>query len=174
MISRALIQAIRSQYRLSWSGLHGFGHWARVLENGLKVAEKTGVNKEVVELFAVFHDACRMTDDWDQNHGGRGADLASALRGKLFDLSDKDFAALRFACRLHTDGLTKGDITALTCWDADRLDLGRVGVKPYKDLLCTDAARLPEIYEWANDRACNHAIPEFARKDWANLVVTVE
>jgi uncharacterized protein len=168
MISQALIQEVRGQYRLSWNGLHGFGHWARVLENGLKLAEKTGANKHVVELFAIFHDACRLNDDWDPNHGSRGADFAAKLRGKYFELNDQEFTALKFACRMHTDGLTKGEVTVLTCWDADRLDLGRVGVKPYKELLCTNAAKETRLYEWANDRACNREIPEFARKDWTH------
>jgi uncharacterized protein len=169
MISLALIQAIRNQYRLSWNGLHGPNHWARVLENGLRLAEKTGANKNVIELFAVFHDACRVNDDWDTGHGSRGADLAALFRGKYFDLNEAEFTALKFACRLHTDGLTTGDITVITCWDADRLDLGRVGVKPYKDLLCTNAAKEFEIFEWANDRACNGFVPEFVKANWMNF-----
>ncbi len=28
-----------------------------------------------------------------------------------------------------------------TCWDADRLDLPRVGIIPKKDRLCTEAAK---------------------------------
>ena len=164
MISLALIQAIRSQYSLSWYGMHGIGHWARVMENGLKLAERTGASKPVVELFAVFHDACRVNDDCAPNHGGRGAELAKAYRGKFFELSDMNFLTLKVACRLHTEGLTTGDITAMTCWDADRLDLGRVGMKPYKDLLCTNAAKDPLIFEWANERACDGFIPEFAKK----------
>jgi len=172
MISPELISAIRSQYRLSWNGLHGCGHWARVLENGLRLAAETGANPQVVELFAVFHDACRINDDWDPNHGGRGADLAVAFRGKYFELGDTDFIALKYACRLHTDGMTTGDITALTCWDADRLDLGRVGMMPYKDLLCTAAAKRPQLFEWANNRAFNRVIPEFAMKNWTHMVMT--
>ena len=30
-------------------------------------------------------------------------------------------------------------------WDADRLDLGRVGIRPAPKRLCTDAARAPEV-----------------------------
>ncbi len=174
MISTALIQAIRDQYRLSWNGIHGPGHWARVLENGLKLAGQTGAKIEVVEFFAVFHDACRINDDWDEGHGSRGADLAFLFRGRYFNLNDDDFTALKVACRLHTEGLTHGDITAMTCWDADRLDLGRVGMKPYKDLLCTDAARQPEFFEWANDRALAGFVPEFARAQWLNSTILIQ
>ena len=39
----------------------------------------------------------------------------------------------------------EGDATVLTCWDADRLDLGRVGIRPDPKYLCTPAARDPEM-----------------------------
>ena len=66
MITSALMQAIRKQYRLPWNGIHGIGHWARVRENGLHIAASlTGVNIKVVELFAVFHDAGRKNEGTD-------------------------------------------------------------------------------------------------------------
>ena len=52
---------------------------------------------------------------------------------------------------MHTDVHTTGDATLLACWDADRLDLGRVGITPRPDLLCTDAAR--ELIPWGQARA---------------------
>jgi len=52
---------------------------------------------------------------------------------------------------LHTDGHTTGEATLLACWDADRLDLGRVGITPRAELLCTDAAR--GLIPWAQARA---------------------
>ncbi|MFM7531655.1 MAG: hypothetical protein ACKO5J_04035, partial [Rubrivivax sp.] len=44
----------------------------------------------------------------------------------------------------HSSGLTEADVTVQTCWDADRLDLGRVGIRPSPRYLCTPAARQPE------------------------------
>jgi uncharacterized protein len=49
------------------------------------------------------------------------------------------------AIRYHADGLREGDVTVQTCWDADRLDLGRVGIRPNPSKLCTDAARRPDV-----------------------------
>jgi hypothetical protein len=46
---------------------------------------------EIVQLFAVFHDARRINESVDDRHGRRGADLAVELRGRLFDLPDADF-----------------------------------------------------------------------------------
>ena len=37
---------------------------------------------------------------------------------------------LEEACRLHTNGQREADVTIQTCWDADRLDLLRVGTHP--------------------------------------------
>ena len=68
-----LLAAIRRQYRLHWTGIHGVGHWARVLDAGLRLASVTGADPEVVALFALFHDACRRNDSHDPRHGARGA-----------------------------------------------------------------------------------------------------
>ena len=45
------------------------------------------------------------------------------------------------------------DITVQTCWDADRLDLGRVGIRPDPRRLCTAAARNPRMIEAAFARS---------------------
>jgi uncharacterized protein len=55
------------------------------------------------------------------------------------------------ACRLHTDGLTSSEPTVQACWDADRLDLGRVGITPKPNRPCSDAAR--KLLSWAHARA---------------------
>jgi uncharacterized protein len=149
----ALIAAIRSQYRLRWDGIHGRAHLARVRENGLRLAQRTGARSDVVELFAYFHDACRHNDSHDPQHGPRGAALARSLVGSAFDLDPAGLDLLTAACIGHTRGETDAEVTVATCWDADRLDLGRVGKRPRPDLLCTDAARDPAVIAWAYERS---------------------
>lgn len=166
MISRSLLSVIREQYRLSWQGTHGAVHWARVMENGLRLAEFTHAKVEVIELFSVFHDACRLNEHDDEFHGQRGADLAKRIRGKEFELSDGDFELLYEACALHTGGRVAGDVTVQTCWDADRLDLGRVGIRPSANYLCTEAAKRDEMIAWANERAEQGYIPAFGVEQW--------
>ena len=156
-----LLTEILSHYPLEPNGLHGIGHWARVLENGRRLAEKTGAMIEVVELFALFHDSQRQNDGYDPGHGSRGARLAEIMRGKWFDLSDLAFDHLVDACALHTNGFVDADITVQTCWDADRLDLSRVGIAPDKNRLCTAAARDSNILWWANERARAEFVPEW-------------
>jgi uncharacterized protein len=164
-----LIASIRRQYRLSWTGVHGVAHWARVLENGLRLAPVTGADPEVVTLFALFHDACRRNDHIDPRHGARGAALAASLLGEHFDGRPHQLHLLLQACALHTEGGTEADATVATCWDADRLDLLRVGIRPEPHRLCTAAARDPEVLAWANDRARRDHLPGFAEDGWLRL-----
>jgi uncharacterized protein len=163
LITKQLLNAIQKQYRLSWNGTHGIGHWARVRENGLYIAENLiGVNKTIIELFAVFHDSARQNDNNDTGHGSRGAELAKELRGTFFELEDLDFELLYTACCHHTDTHFHENITVQACWDADRLDLGRVGKIPIIDYFGTPAAKDPKMIAWATKRARHETIPEFA------------
>ena len=167
LITRKLIEAIREQYPLPWNGIHGIGHWARVRENGFCIATSlTGVNIKVVELFAVFHDACRKNEGIDVGHGYRGGELAKRLRGLFFQTTDEEFELLYMACWHHTDGHTEGEITVQTCWDADRLDLGRVGKMPDPRYLCTASAKDTRLIVWADERARRAAVPQFALEEW--------
>jgi uncharacterized protein len=166
MPSAGLMKLIQRQYRLPWRGIHGVGHWARVLENGSRLAVSAGARLNVVRFFAVFHDCGRCNEDHDPDHGKRGADFAASLRGIAFEMSDQDFELLRFASVHHTDGKTDGDVTVQTCWDADRLDLGRVGIKPHPSRLCTPAAKDPETIAWAYTRSINGYVPGFVSSQW--------
>jgi uncharacterized protein len=71
----------------------------------------------------------------------------------VIKLSVSDLDLLGLACAKHSDGWTNADVTVQTCWDADRLDLGRVGVRPRPQYLCTDAAKNPSMIEWAYARS---------------------
>jgi uncharacterized protein len=167
MILKALIDDILRQYSLSPQGVHGVSHWARVLENGRNLARKTGARIEVVELFAVFHDARRLNEGWDRGHGLRGAELALQLQGSHFRLSGADLDLLYQACRDHTDGSTAAGVTVQTCWDADRLDLGRVRIDLDRKYLGTEAARDPAVMDWANRRSRGGFLPELIWEEWA-------
>lgn len=161
-----LLQLILNDYALPRFGTHGVTHWARVWENGERIAESSGAKLEVVRLFAIFHDSRRINEDQDPGHGLRGARFAEALRGKAFDLDDANFKLLYTACELHTDGKTVADVTVQTCWDADRLDLGRVGIRPYPKYLSTEAAKEDDTIEWAFKRGTNEVVPVDVLKRW--------
>jgi uncharacterized protein len=101
------------------------------------LASRSGADTLVTRLFAWFHDSRRHNDGTDQNHGKRGADYAAALRGRLFELEDEAFEKLIYACTWHTDQDHSEDATIGTCWDSDRLDLGRVGMIPSPKFMST-------------------------------------
>ena len=160
-----LVKAIKGQYVLDRQGIHGISHWARVWENGMRLAEVKGAKPEVVGYFALLHDSRRCNEGRDENHGRRGAELAAYWRGELLELDDDSFDLLYTACVHHTDGLMEDNVSLQTCWDADRLDLERVGIRPRAKRLCADAAR--DCIEWASRRARRFHFDDGMRWVWA-------
>jgi uncharacterized protein len=152
-VDRALVAHLRAIYALNWNGIHGFSHWMRVRANGLRLARETGADVEVVALFGLFHDVMRQNDGHDPGHGARAAEMVQTLRDRYLSLDDEAFAHLTYACKHHTDGLTEAHVTVQTCWDADRLDLGRVDIIPDPKLLCTEVAKRSDIRAWALKRS---------------------
>ena len=161
-----VLHAVLEDYALPWGGDHGIAHWARVLENGILLVRETGASLEVVQLFALLHDSRRVNEVTDPDHGPRAAEFATLLRGRLFDLPDPEFGLLHRACHGHTHERTHPDVTIQTCWDADRLDLGRVGITPHPSRLCTQTAKRPEIIKWADGRATFRVLPQFVQVEW--------
>jgi uncharacterized protein len=138
---RSVLDAVLVRSTSHGSELHGLRHWRRVAEIGRALAAETPrADADVVALFAIFHDAMRWTDGADPGHGARGAKLARDLRD-LVPLDDRRFDLLARACETHTSAGVSADPTLGTCFDADRLDLGRVGIRPDPKLLSTKAGR---------------------------------
>ena len=156
---REVLRIIREQFQLNWQGIHGVPHWARVRWNGLSLAAVNGARADVVELFAFLHDCQRHHDGRDREHGMRAADFTIALDRQLLKLDRPGLELLTYAVRYHSEGLTEADITVQTCWDADRLDLGRVGIVPRPDRLCTAEARDPVLLDLAYRRSVRRARP---------------
>jgi uncharacterized protein len=140
-IPRVLVDDILSNFRLPHSSIHGPAHWARVRLNGMRIAQASGANLTVVELFAFLHDSQRYDDDSDPGHGARAAEYALSKHGVLFNLQPAQLHALVAACRGHTHERFADSVTVQTCLDADRLDLFRVGTLPNRHYLGTPAAR---------------------------------
>ena len=116
-------------HRLFESERHGLPHWKQVESNGLLLATETGADIMVVRLFALFHDSKRANDEKDIKHGARGAEFAkTCFEEHRLDITQEQFDKLYHACKLHTTEHRSGDATIDTCYDADRLDLGRVSI----------------------------------------------
>jgi uncharacterized protein len=166
MISQELLKEILLHYSMNPWGIHGIAHWARVLQNGRRLALKETANLEMVELFAVLHDSQRRTDHRDEAHGLRAAEFAKGIRGNLIDLDDDNFQLLYKACALHTNGQQTDDVTIAVCWDSDRLDLGRVGIYPNPNLLCTNTGKESEMIGWAYQHSLELGIPNLVAGEW--------
>ena len=150
------IEAIKQFALKDWElgETHGLSHWQRVERNGIILATSE-VNIMVVRLFAYLHDKCRIDNGYDVEHGKRAAIMINGIRHTLLkELTDNEFELLSKACELHTTTLRTGNLTIDTCFDADRLDLERVGIIPYPNKMATSkgqyyAKNLEELYELA-------------------------
>lgn len=112
--------------------LHGPEHWKQVALTGVRLLGDMPRGHQadalVVFLFSIFHDASRV-DDWcDPWHGWRAARRArEMLDGKI---TAKQLEKLAYALEYHDHGKVSTDPTIGACWDADRLNLWRVGRTP--------------------------------------------
>ena len=150
------LAVVRPQFRLDFHhGIHGVPHWSRVWFHGRQLAEAVEVDPAILAWFAYLHDSRRHNDHRDPLHGSRAADFAVELRreGVLTELEPADFERLCEAMRLHSDGHTEADAAVRACWDADRLDLWRVGIRPLPRYLCTAHAKQGEVLARANRMA---------------------
>lgn len=123
---------------------HGRDHWEKVEFNALALAKATpGCDADIAQLFAILHDSKRVNEDDDPEHGHRAAEYVGELykKGDLDFLGEDRVRLLQHACRLHNDGQTSDDPTVGVCWDADRLDLTRVGIMPDDKYLSTKTGK---------------------------------
>ncbi len=160
ILSQQLIETVASQLAIDRDGPHGIQHWARVYSNGMHLARTAGANFRVIQLFALFHDSKRVSEGSDPDHGPRGARYAIDLHEHFFKLGKNELDELVEACRCHTSTPDHDNITVKTCFDADRLDLGRVGNRPDPRLLCTEEAKKSETISWAYQQSRSGILPE--------------
>ncbi|KAB2836065.1 MAG: hypothetical protein F9K49_02550 [Caedimonadaceae bacterium] len=120
--------------------IHGIAHGIRVERNGNMLCQLMGVNNRVVRPFAYCHDFCRENDGTDPEHGLRAANHIEAHREFYkfhFGLSETEVNLLKFACEHHTDMVRSDYEIVNICFDADRLDLPRVGITPDPNYMAT-------------------------------------
>ena len=128
--------------KMGYYSIHGISHWDRVAKNAdsLKTSD---VDIIVVKAFAYIHDVERVNENDDPQHGPRAAMLVDEIRNtELAFLNDQEIQQLKDACKLHTLTWRTEDATVNACFDADRLDLGRVGITPNPNKMATMAGRI--------------------------------
>ena len=99
-----ILQTMTQHSAVGPFSIHGPEHWARVEQNGLRIANRNGADTTVVRLFALFHDAERHSDGFDPQHGQRAAKLVASLHGELFTIDQDSLELLCVACELHHEG----------------------------------------------------------------------
>ena len=140
-----ILAAVRGRATGLDSSVHGERHWQRVAHSAAELAWLSGGDPLVGFCFGLLHDAMRENDGYDPEHGPRAAALVRELAADgLLLLEDAQLDALVEACELHADGLVTEDPVVGSCWDADRLDLWRVGHAVDPSLLSTGEARRPD------------------------------
>jgi len=142
-----IIEQVKKYVLNKWKlgTLHGLPHWENVAKNGLMLAEHTGANPFVTQLFAYLHDSCRINDGADLEHGIRASELVKELKYTLLKkLTAEEFEQLYLACKHHTTALRLEDKTIDTCFDADRLDLVRLDFNLIPNRMATKTGA-----EWA-------------------------
>jgi uncharacterized protein len=132
---------VMSVFRCAQHSIHGPSHWQRVEAFGLRIGESSGADLTVVRLFALLHDSCRQNDGDDLFHGPRAAEMLDRIVPAVFALDRDRLELLKQAVRYHTSGQTSPEPTIGTCWDADRLDIGRAGITPCAHYMRTVAGK---------------------------------
>jgi uncharacterized protein len=144
-----LLDAVFDRATHRHSVLHGEAHWRAVSFTALTLAPRVpGADPLVGFLFGLIHDSQRLNDGGDPQHGPRAARLAQALFDEeLLPVLPAQLKTLVWAIHDHTFGGRTDDPTVALCWDADRLNLWRCGVRPDPAFLSTDAARARRVID---------------------------
>jgi len=136
MLARKLLlfQSAISQMGVEPFGLHGVIHWNGVYQNCLMLdPEPTMIEDWFYWCFSMLHDCCRYSEYGDARHPEKAAKLVEP---------DTDFnKQLNYTIRYHSAGVISEDLHTGTCWDADRLELPRVGITPDPKLMSTEAGK---------------------------------
>jgi uncharacterized protein len=168
-VTPALVRNGLGGYRPPLDGIHGTRHWLRVLENGRILAAATpGADPALVDLFALLHDSRRLDEAGDPGHGERAAAFVRALAAEgALALGPERVAVLAAACARHETGAVSADPTIGCSWDADRLELARLGRRPIAHLLSTAAALDPGLQAAAWQRGTTGAVRADLAQAWS-------
>lgn len=157
-----LVRKVIAEAKLANSPIHGVSHWRMVERNGCYLCQFNEADLKVVRLFALFHDCRRRNDHRDLEHGPRAEKYLRSIRSEV-DLDDERFENLCLACATHTIGTKPENETVATCWDSDRLEIGRVGFVPDARFMSNEEAKriaLEDDFEVLHEFVYSGLIPQ--------------
>ena len=149
VVTQPYVDFLARQYQLNHNRCHDIEYWFRVIINGRLIA----ADIEVIEHFALLHDMVRKDEKWGSLHGNRSVQFALSLSGSWIKLNRFQMQQLTEACRDHSMGHLSKDLTIQACWDADRLDVGKLDNMPNHTYPATNIASDPKFVKTAIERA---------------------
>ena len=139
----AMVQQVEARCRPSCLcdglGLHGIPHLRRVASTAGRLAAAVGEDVEAAVIAGFLHDCARVHDGGGTRHAHDSADLAKEILATFYPHVDSD--RLCDGIAHHADGTVTDDPLIGSLWDADRLDLIRLGRETRPHLLSTGLAR---------------------------------
>ncbi len=119
--------------------LHGISHLRRVAILSGRLANAVGEVVEAAVVMGFLHDCARKNDGNDLEHAHDSAVLARELTERFYPHLDVD--RICDAIEGHAGGEVTTDPLSACLWDADRLELKRIGRTIDLDLLSTKVAK---------------------------------
>jgi len=144
------------RFALGQDSYHGPAHWKRVLANGRFISSHLNLNSDFIHHFAWLHDCCRENESYDPQHGTRAASFAKELYKKEIQLTPMLFEKLIFTLEHHNKGKVSDDLQIGACWDADRLELGRVGIYPDAKYMSTPLGKNGSLIDLCYERSIGY------------------
>jgi len=114
------------------------------------------LNTDFIHHFALLHDCCRENESSDPDHGVRAAAFAKTLYKKEIQLPQELFDKLLFTLENHNRGMVSEDLQVGACWDADRLELGRVGIYPDAKYMSTSLGKMESLIDLCYERSIGY------------------
>ena len=147
----ALLERVLRDATYPESEYHGDQHWRAVAAAGIRLCRETpGAEADFVLAFALLHDHRRLTDGFEPEHGPRAAAcLSDLVRDGLIGGAPEAIGRLAEAVSDHSEGGLSVDPSIACCWDADRLNLWRVGVEPDPKFFSTAVAKRQDVIAWS-------------------------
>ncbi len=119
--------------------LHGVSHLRRVAILSGRLANAVGEDVESAVVMGFLHDCARRNDKNDIEHARDSEVLARGLVERFYPHLDVDRICEAIAG--HADGEVTSDPFTGCLWDADRMELKRIGRTIDLDLLSTKVAK---------------------------------
>lgn len=150
-----IVKKIIDQFYIKDSFIHGVSHWSRVFYYGKVLSELSTLDVENIAYFSIFHDSRRFNDDYDPEHGLRGAEFFRTF-DRIIKLSNEQKEVIYEACKIHNYQKQSDSLEVGVCLDSDRVDLIRVGITPNNDYLHSIHSKNDDFKKTSKDFSLNN------------------